>query len=170
MQSFSRLVLRPSLAVVALMVCTAHLGQAQETTGDLSRPVTFFRHVEPGESSIEVNVWGDVSAAGRYEVRLGTGLIELLFLAGGPGERVRDSREKRWSIVRVSRKTGDGWGVAYEAPIEELMAMRQPEPVLQDDDIVKVETYVRQRFSWRDVLTIVGTVGTLALIGDRILR
>ncbi len=162
--------LKHLLAVLVLAMLTTHVGRAQETTGDLARPVTFFRHVEPGESSIEVNVWGDVSAAGRYEVRLGTGLIELLFLAGGPGERVRDSREKRWSIVRVSRKVGDGWTTAYEAPIEELMALQQPEPVLQDDDIVKVETYVRQRFSWRDVLTIVGTVGTLALIGDRILR
>jgi hypothetical protein len=170
MNTFFQISVGRLLMIALLTAVTAHRGQAQETSGELARPVTFFRHVEPGESSIEVNVWGDVSAAGRYEIRLGTGVIELLFLAGGPGERVRDSREKRWSIVRVSRKTGDGWNVAYEAPIEELMALNQPEPVLQDNDIVKVETYVRQRFSWRDVLTVVGTVGTLALIGDRILR
>ena len=136
----------------------------------LSRTVTFFRFVEPGQASIRVNVWGDVSSAGRDEVQVGTGLLELLFLAGGPGERTRNTREERNTIVRLSRQTGEGWAVAYEAPLSDLMALQQPDPGLQDEDVIKIETSVRQRFGWRDALTVVGTVASLALIADRIVR
>ncbi|RMF62625.1 MAG: hypothetical protein D6746_03800, partial [Bacteroidetes bacterium] len=136
--------------------------RAQVTSPELTRTVAYYRHVLPGQSSVQVNVWGDVTSPGRYEVRLGTGLIELLFLAGGPGERVVNTRELRQSTVRLSRKEGAGWHIVYEVSLDELMSLQQPEPVLQNDDIIKVETRVRQRFGWRDVLTIVGTVGTLA--------
>jgi hypothetical protein len=136
---------------------------------DEGRSVAFYQYLERGESAIQVNVWGDVDAAGRYEVKVGTGLLELLFLAGAPTERSLSDREIRTSVIRLSRKSGDGWQVVLETPLERLLNLQQPDPVLQDEDILKIETRVRQRFNWRDLLTIVGTLGTLALLGERLL-
>lgn len=135
-----------------------------------ARPVAFYKYLERGESAIQVNVWGDVNAAGRYEVKVGTGLLELLFLAGAPTERSLSDREIRTSVIRLSRKSGDRWQVVLETPLENLLNLQQPDPTLQDEDILKIETRVRQRFNWRDLLTVVGTLGTLALLGDRLLN
>ena len=141
-------------------------GQVENET----RPVTFYRYLEEGFAPIQVNVWGDVNAAGRYEVKTGTGLMELLFLAGGPGERILNAKEFRKAIVRLSRKSEAGWSVVLEISLEDLMTSNQPDLGLQDEDVLKIETEVRQKFGWRDVVSMIGTAGTLALVADRILR
>jgi len=154
---------------LALCIISAVTALSQDVP-DQSRPVTYFKHVDPGQPSIIVNVWGDINAAGRYEVREGTGLLELIFLAGGPGEKVQNSREHRHSDILLSRKEGDVWKLITRLPLDDLMMPTQPDVGLQNEDIIKIETHVSAGFSWKDALTIIGTVGTLALIGDRILK
>lgn len=40
-----------------------------------------------GELEIEVNIWGFVSAPGKYKVPASTRLLDLISIAGGPAER-----------------------------------------------------------------------------------
>ncbi len=161
--------MKKTVVLIAILTCGVDLCFAQ-VDPEPGRTVTLYRHVEPGQSSIFVNVWGDVSSAGRYEVRAGTGLIELLFLAGGPGEKVQNSGQHRRSDILVSRREGAGWKLIAHIPLDELMNPTQPDIGLQNEDVVKVETHISQKFNWKDALTIIGTVGTLALIGDRVFR
>lgn len=140
------------------------------TEGFGMRGVSFFRFVPPGKQAMRVNVWGDVRAPGRYEVEVGTDLLELVFLAGATTERATTYKQIRETTLRVSRKRddGSGWRVIYEAALDDITDMASPIPDLQDEDVVKVETIVRQRLDWREALGIVGTVASLALLTDRL--
>ncbi|MFQ5570586.1 MAG: SLBB domain-containing protein [Rhodothermales bacterium] len=134
------------------------------------RRVAFYRHVEPGQATMRVSVWGDVTAPGRYEVKAGTDLVELIFLAGGASEQTQRSNEKRKTSVLVSRKAGTSWSSIFEAPLEDITEHQLPYPALQDEDVVKLETVVSRTFSWRDGFTVVGALGTIALVIERISR
>ena len=133
-------------------------------------PVAFYRHVEPGQATMQVRVWGDVVEAGIYEVQAGTDLLELIFLAGGPAGGIGRSAERRSTAIQLSRKGNDVWGIIFEADLDALTGQRQPYPSLLDGDALKIDVEVRRVFSWRDGFTIVGAVGTIALVIDRISR
>ena len=159
--------LRLLLALGLCLVCAAE-GRAQDD--EAPRKAAFYRHVEAGQATMRVNVWGDVMAPGQYEVQAGTDLLEVLFLAGGPNEGNERASERRQTQVLVSRQTGDVWSTIFEAPLDDLTSFQQPYPPLQDGDALRLDVRVSRPFSWRDAFTIIGAVGTIALVIDRVVR
>lgn len=158
-----------SLLVLALMLAAPPMSLAQDDELE-TRKANYYRFVERGQPAITVAIWGDVTAPGRYEVVAGTDLLDLLFLAGGTSEGVRRTNERRTSTIQVSRRVGEGWTVVFEAPLEAITARQQPYPGLQNGDALKIDTVVRRTFGWRDAFTVIGAVGTLALVAERITR
>lgn len=156
--------------LLALCLCaSAAPGLAQTENAD-PRKVAFYRHVEPGQATMRVNVWGDVNEPGQYEVQAGTDLLELLFLAGGPNEGIERSNERRLTSVSLSRQTNAVWSMVFEAPLDDLTSFQQPYPPLQDGDALRVSIKSTRTFGWRDAFTIVGALGTIALVIDRVAR
>ena len=134
------------------------------------RQVAFYRHVEPGQATMQVRVWGDVSAAGLYEVQAGTDLLELVFLAGGPSGGIGRSAERRNTTVQLSRKDNEVWGIVFEADLGALTTQQQPYPALLDGDALHIDVKIKRAFGWRDMFTVLGAIGTAVVIYDRIDR
>ena len=108
-----------------------------------------------------VYVWGAVREPGYYEVGPDVDAVRLLALAGGPqGDGTRTSDVETDATVSILRP---GVGTVYEASVEAFVAGRDA-PALQDGDALQVEVVRRNRFTFRDALSIAGTVGTLVVI------
>lgn len=119
---------------------------------------------------MQVRLWGDVSAPGLYEVKAGTDLLELVFLAGGPGGGIGRSDERQQTTLSLSRKANNVWAVVFEADLDDITGRQQPYPPLQDGDALQLDVRVSRIIGWRDIFTVIGAVGTLALVIDRISR
>jgi hypothetical protein len=149
--------------------------------------VAYFYHAEPGEATVQVSVWGTIPATGIYEVPDSTDLDKLLTMAGGiPIGSRQEGREAQRFTVRVYRLGGasdrdrpasgrgggsadDGRTLLFEARVDSMLAGRTDYPLLRDDDVVVVEAVQpRPPFTWRDVISIVSSAGTLVLLGLRI--
>ncbi len=129
---------------------------------------SYFFHVLPGESTMEVHVWGTVKAPGLYVVSAETDLGTLLSLAGGPQLREIRNNDRREVTIRLYRTEGDARVVAYEAMLEELVAEPGEYPSLQDGDVIEVATHEIQGFSWRDIFVVAGGLAAVALAVERI--
>ena len=127
-----------------------------------------YRFAEPGDIITTVNVWGAVRNPGLYEVPEGTHLSTLFSLAGGPATAERSNRERRTITLQLMR--GGSRDVVFESVMEDEILATDEDPVLQEGDIVTVEVVVRQRFSWRDALTIVAAVASVSVAVDRLTR
>ena len=129
----------------------------------------YYNYVEPGDLTILVNVWGTVRNAGLYEVPQGTHLSTLFSIAGGPAIGERHRRDRRSIVIHLSRAKPEGAReVVYEATMDDEIFAMEEDPVLQEGDVLTVETIVRQRLSWRDVFPVVAAVGTVALTVERL--
>ena len=125
-----------------------------------------YEFVRAGEPSIKVLVVGSVGNKGFYYVRPGTNLEEILLYSGGPvalgqlqradvfkPEKIRP--EVRFTLSRMSPDS-----VRYLASEVKLSTMLDGDvelPVLQDDDIVLVETEETTPPLYRDVLAMAST-------------
>lgn len=178
--------IRPALAstglafLLLLSAPSAQQAQAQSQGRSLSRTTqgltdlplirdqlpNVYEFVRAGEPSIKVLVVGSVGNKGFYYVRPGTNLEEILLYSGGPvalGQLQRADVFKREKIrpeVRftLSRMSPDS--VRYLASEVKLSTMLDGDldlPVLQDDDIVLVETEETTPPLYRDVLSVVQT-------------
>lgn len=135
------------------------------------------RIAEPGQLADSVNVWGDISAPGRYLVPRGTRAHELISYARGPigfrtGETTLDWSKMRLevNISRFSPETGretiQNFEFRYNEPYpEELRTYR-----LRNDEIISVE--IKRRATFVDYMRVAGPVisaaATVLLILDRI--
>jgi hypothetical protein len=142
--------------------------------------VAYFYHAQPGEATVQVSVWGTIPATGIYEVPDSTDLDKLLTMAGGIpiGTRQEGQKAQRFT-VRVYRPSADGGSATarpdkartllFEARVDSMLTGQTTYPLLRDDDVVVVEAVQpRPPFTWRDVISIVSSAGTLVLLGLRI--
>ena len=106
------------------------------------------------EPSARVSVWGAVHTPGLYEVGPDFGPQAVLSLAGGPQLPVLQQGVSREVTVRYVRRGQ----VLFEGPLEEFTGASPGLPPPVDGDVVEVEVRERRRFSFRDVLTVTGTV------------
>ena len=149
------------------LLCALAHPAAGQGLGDLtgSAPAAFYRHADAADIVVEVKVWGAVRHPGLYEVRQGIALSTLLTLAGGPDAATQTNATDRTFIVRLLRPQPEGgYAMLAETRMENAVAMLDEDPTLLQGDIVLAEEIVRQRTSWRDVLAVVASVGTLATI------
>ena len=117
-----------------------------------------YRHAHPGQAVISVHVWGAVRQPGWYEVGPGTGLDQILSLAGGPVVGAEDPREERRVNLTLTR--GAEHAVVFATTLDALMASG-PAPALAHGDVLMLQTTVRPRFTWRDGLGAASAVGGL---------
>lgn len=112
-----------------------------------------------------VYVWGAVRNPGFFEVGPDVDAVRLLALAGGPqGDGARAEDVATDATVAVIRP---GAGVIYEASLERFV-IGTDLPALADGDALQVEVVQRNRFTFRDGLTIVGSVAAVVLAALRI--
>ena len=137
---------------------------------DLNTNVTTYYHfAQPGEATIQVFVLG-AGLPGLYEIGEGTDLGSLFILAGGSGLDRQQAGVRRRVTIRLFKENMPQRTLAYEASLADLLATPGTYPSLEDRDILQVEIIEKRRFSWRDGLVILTSLGTLALIVENILR
>lgn len=135
-----------------------------------STNVAYFQFAQPGQATIQVSMWGTIPRSGIYEVRENTRIDKLLTMAGGMPIQPRSENQKRTMSVRLLRERADGGrDIVYEAPLDSLLRNTGNYPTLQDEDVLVVETEVEDPFEWLDLLSIVGSVASVALTVDRLL-
>ena len=170
-----------SIFLIISTLITAELTHAQQREVPMSQQFRLaegiVRIAEPGQLADSVNVWGDVSAPGRYIVPRGTRAHELISYARGPigfrtGETTLDWSKMRLevNISRFNPATGNetvqNFRFRYNEPYpEELRTYR-----LRNDEIISLEVKRRAGFVdyVRVIAPVVGTVATGFLIIDRL--
>ena len=157
--------------VVLTISIAGGTGQAQ-TLDDLRANVgAYYKFAEATDITIEVKVWGNLQYPGFYEVRQGTRLSTLVTLAGGPLV-MRTSQTRRTYTIRLWRPQPNSGRhqVISETQMKDEILVLDDDPVLLSGDIVVVDELIRQRFGWRDVLSVATALGTIVLVVDTITR
>lgn len=123
-----------------------------------------YQFVRTGEPSITVVVIGSVVRPGTYEVREGTDLNELLLYTGGPraiGVRTRRiTPDVNFFLSRTFE--GEGRRIIFESTFEAYTTQFVDFPVMQDFDVVIVETDPVRPQIWREVLTLTSQILSIA--------
>ena len=108
-----------------------------------------------------VYVWGAVRNPGFFEVGPDVDAVRLLALAGGPqGDGARAQDVVTDATVAVIRP---GAGVVYQASLEAFV-IGTDVPDLADGDALQVEVVQRNRFTFRDGLSVVGSLAGVASV------
>lgn len=159
--------MRFSLLICGILLLCPQVAAAQTVPTDFERsrfsPAAYYNYAEAGDITIRVNVWGTVQNPGLYEIPQGTHLSTLLSVAGGPAAGPRNEREDRTISVRLFRQAGGERGLIFQDVMQNEIFVSQEDPVLQEGDVLAVETTVRQRFNWRDVLPIISASASVGL-------
>jgi hypothetical protein len=152
-------------------------GRIEETQSN----VAYFYHARPGEATVQVSVWGTIPRPGIYEIPDSTDLDKLLTMAGGaPVEPRQENRDPATITVKVYRpdfaspttpapNQSAERTLLFSSELKDMLSGTVAYPVLRDEDIVVVEVIKPQRrFTWRDALSVLSSVGTITLLGLRI--
>lgn len=158
--------LRPLLLVLALLLGGGVYAQGVPAASG----VALYRYADPGQPTKDIQVWGAVRSPGVYQVQRDVDLLTVLTLAGGPAVASTDDRAIRSVSVRVVRDPGAARTVVLDTTLEALTSDAAPLPALQHGDLVSLTVESRQRFTWRDVLSVTSSLGTLALVILRIVE
>ncbi len=154
-------ILIPRFTVMAafMMLCagsaSAQLesGLGASTSG--ASPAAYYYISKPGEITMNINVWGFVRNAGRYEVPISTDLVDLISFAGGP------HADADLSSVKVSRSVRRGTAVRtveYYLDLSRLDKLDQKALDLEPGDTVYIEPVA---FTGRDVFNLVAVAATI---------
>ena len=153
----------------ALILLAATPALAQRNPTDvIAQGTSYHVFAQPGEATIEVLVLGDASS-GIYVVGSGTDLSRFLALIGGAGSEGTSSDTEVKKTIRLLREQGGQRVAVYEARLEEMLRDPSAYPQLMDGDVFTVETETRRRFNLRETLSIVSSLGTLALLTLRLI-
>ena len=136
---------------------------AQRPSEMIVQGTSFHVFAAPGESTIELLVLGDTQS-GMYVVGETTTFLELLALVGGTGSEPRNESVRIERTVRLLREQGGQSVAVYEADADALLTQPGEHPVLQDGDILTVDTEVHNRFNLRDTLSIVSSLASVTLL------
>lgn len=140
------------------------VGQREATRSNIA---SYYYYAEPGDLTMQVNVWGTVRNPGRYEVRTETDLGELLSYAGGPQLTRMREQDERTITIRVARVTEGRRTIVFETELDSMITSSEAYPVLEGGDVVTVETTEDPGFTWQDAI---GTIGSVASIGLLVVR
>jgi hypothetical protein len=156
-------------AFAATAPATAQEGSSYERIDETRSTVAYFFHARPGVPTIQVSVWGTVPRPGIYEVSERTSLGRLMTMAGGAPIEARSENEEAKITIRLFREQEQGGReMLYKAPLQDLLRDTEAYPSLNDGDVLVVETEVERGFDWRDVLSVIGSLGSLALVVERL--
>ena len=167
-------VVRYTILVCALSLwdVTPSMGQTFGRVGEIeARGTAYHVYARPGDATVQILVMG--LAGGIYEVTDGTRLDELLALVGGaagPEIGVQTPTVTRQTTVRLYRGSEGNRSLIYAAPLEQVLLEPHEHPRLLDGDLFLIETVTRNKFSWRDIISVIGGAASLALLVERLSR
>ncbi|MEM6336500.1 MAG: SLBB domain-containing protein [Bacteroidota bacterium] len=143
---------------LSLVLCLAGYGvvdaqvfNGRETDLDRSRygQAAVYKYAEQGDVTVAINVWGTVRNPGLYELPEGATLNDVVSMAGGPANFVYDpTRSDRKITIEVARRTDGGYTTIVESDLDALVG--SSEMIMQDGDVIFLETLDRQRFNLRN--------------------
>ena len=133
--------------------------QALSDSGQLKVPPKEEYFLDPATQklSIEVHLWGEVSKPGVYRVPLGTNVLELVSLAGGPTEYSNLSK------VKLTRRASGGTASIVETVdlAQYTDAKGKPLiPMLAPGDLITVPRNFRH--AWERSIKLVGDIVIVA--------
>lgn len=131
---------------------------------------SYFKFTEPGDIPMYVHIWGYVYRPGLYELPVGTQLSTVLSLSGGFALGALSSSQKR--IVTLELKNAIGSGdqpnpIYKETWIDSQIQLTQ-DPILVDGSFVVIDSVTKRKFNWRDGITIVGALASVAIAIERL--
>ena len=127
----------------------------------------FYVFAETGEPTMEIMIVG-AAKSGVYRVGTQTSLLRLLTLAGSTYEQpvpqetlIIDSR------IEIRRRQGAEMALLYSAEPRELLIDVGRHPILQDGDLVMLDTdyeRIKKRVTFRDVLELTSRVASVLAV------
>ncbi len=157
---------RNVLLILGLLLLASTSLPAQSYTGGGA----YYYFARPGDRTVLVSLWGAVRLPGKYEVREGTDLADLLSIAGGPMTESETGRAFQEIRVSISRSEASQRRIVFDMRYDSLLVYTGAFPVLQEGDIVNVRNIVHERFNWRDAISITTAMAAIALVIERLVR
>lgn len=115
----------------------------------------YYYIARPGELTMQVNIWGAIRNAGRYEVPSSTDLVQLISYAGGPGA---DAVLDEVRVVR-SAKEGVSERTTYVVNLDDLSNIDNSKLVLQPGDTITIN-----HSNWSTVRDVMSVITTVAIV------
>ncbi|MCG2590777.1 hypothetical protein [Rhodohalobacter sulfatireducens] len=177
------MMLKKALSLSALILLSVFLIPKQTNGQNINASMFrlaegFVRIAEPGQLADTLNVWGDVTAPGRYIVPRGTTVHELISYArGATRQRGGQDQNLDWNKLRVEINISSYNGARQSETVENFTyRYNEPYPAelrnyeLDNDDILSVE--MKRRPNFLDYLrvfsSIVGATATTIIVVDRL--
>lgn len=114
-----------------------------------------------GVPKMTVFVWGNADS-GVWRVEKGTDLLEFLSVVSRLQMRDRNPDRRLVKTLSMYRDKNPSQGDPfYETQIENLFTGRNNYPELQEGDVLVLEIEAQNRFTWRDIAQVAGTVATV---------
>jgi hypothetical protein len=106
-------------------------------------------------------VWGAVNQPGLWRIEQKTDLVQFLSVVGVPAIG-RDEAGVRIKVMISLYRTVQGTRrQVYTRDVEEILAEGAEYPILENGDILEVETIERRSIGLRFVSTLIGTASSL---------
>jgi hypothetical protein len=128
----------------------------------------YFDLASPTAVTIHVHVWGDLGRPGIYKLPRGTRLSTLYSSAGGPTAGPQAPRQRRDTTIKLLRPNGSDFDVVFERNFRNQPTPFADDIILQNGDVLSVESRTRATFHWREVLTTASSIGTFILLYYRL--
>lgn len=108
-----------------------------------------------------VFVWGNADS-GVWRVEEGTDLLEFLSVVSRLNMRDRSPDRRLVKTLSVYREENPSQGEPFfETRVESLFTGRNSYPELQEGDVLVLEIEAQNRFTWRDIAQVAGTIATV---------
>lgn len=125
-------------------------------------------YARPGYPTVAVYVLGDVTTPGKWRVEEGAPLLDLLAVTGPVNPRPASAGVEESVRVRLYRQSGPGSRqLTVDSDLEPLLLGSLAATPLREGDLLRVVrevTEARNRISFIDVLNVIGTIASLAVL------
>jgi len=158
------------LFTTLLLLVSSVSAPAQMPSADIDGDPYINVFAAPGAATVTVNVWGAVSRPGLWRVEKGVDLIKFLSVTGlaGIGQTRPGTRTK--TFVSIYRNIDGVRREVYRSDVEDILGDGATYPVLEDDDVLGVETIQRRSLGFQTASLVVGTASSLASLAFLIIR
>ena len=108
-----------------------------------------------------MNVWGAVGQPGLWRIERSADLVEFLSVVGVPGVGENQLGTRSKVYVTIYRTHDGRRREIYRQNVENILEAGARYPVLQDRDVLEIETVRRRKIGFRVISTIVGTISSV---------
>jgi hypothetical protein len=163
--------LRTATVAAILLLAGANVCNAQQnflgTEEIIANGTSYYTFARAGEATIRVMVVG--AGGGIYEIGANTTMDEFLALLGGAPQFATETPGTRTRIrVQLFRLEDGRRGLLYDKELEQMIVEPSDYPTLEDGDVFVVRTRTRNKFQWRDALTVLTSTSTVLLLLERL--